>query len=88
MPFWLFLMLFGLSASVAGGWVALDIRGSAEALKEFQRRGHELSALAAGTFTPRPNKVTRIGLRPYAALVGLAGSVLALAGVAELLTGG
>ncbi|MGW0966990.1 hypothetical protein [Streptomyces sp. NPDC002516] len=94
-------MLFGLSASVAGGWVALGIRGSAEARKELRRRGHEpnalvaLATLAADTFTPRPNKVTRTGLRPYAPLVGLAGFVLVLAGfalvlagVAEPLTGG
>ncbi|MFE2535886.1 hypothetical protein [Streptomyces sp. NPDC059371] len=88
MPVWLFLMLFGLSASVAGGWIAFNVRGAADAVKAFQQRSHELSALAAGSFTPRPNRVTRFGLRPYAALVGLAGVVLLLAGVAELLTGG
>jgi hypothetical protein len=88
MPFWLFLVLFGLSGAVAGGWVAFNVRGAADAMKAFQQRSHELSALAAGTFTPPPNRVTRIGLRPYAAAVGLAGLVLVLAGVAELPTGG
>lgn len=88
MPVWLFLMLFGLSGSIAGGWVALNIRGAADAMMAFRQRSHDLSALAAGTFTPRPDRVTRIGLRPYAAAVCLAGIVLVLAGVAELLTGG
>ncbi|WRZ91118.1 hypothetical protein OHB54_19800 [Streptomyces sp. NBC_01007] len=88
MSFWLFLMLFGLSGSVVGGWIALNIRGAADSMTAFQQRSHDLSALAAGTFTPRPNRVTRIGLRPYAAAVCLAGIVLVLAGVAELLTGG
>ncbi|MFF3884790.1 hypothetical protein [Streptomyces sp. NPDC001914] len=86
MPVWLFLMLFGLSGAVAGGWVAFNIRGAADAMKAFQQRSHEMTALAAGTFTPRPDRVSRIGLRPYAALVGLAGASLVLAGVAELLT--
>ncbi|MCX5005769.1 hypothetical protein OHB05_24610 [Streptomyces sp. NBC_00638] len=88
MPVWLFLMLLGLAPVVAGGWIAFNMRGAADAIKAFLRRGHEMRALAAGDFTPSFNWVEAVGVRAYAAAMGVAGFVLVLAGAAELLTGG
>ncbi|MGW3663662.1 hypothetical protein [Streptomyces sp. NPDC005141] len=88
MPVHVLLMLLGLSAAVAGSWVAFNIRGAADAMEAFRQRSHNLNALATGSFTPPRDRVFAIGLRPYAAAVGLAGVVLMLAGVAELLTSG
>ncbi|WP_328553914.1 MULTISPECIES: hypothetical protein [unclassified Streptomyces] len=88
MPVWLFLMLFGLSGSVAGGWVALNIRGAADAMTASQQRGHDLRAAATGNFSPPVSWVTAFGFRAIGAAIGLAGLVLFLGGILELLTNG
>ncbi|MFI0965290.1 hypothetical protein ACH4S8_28415 [Streptomyces sp. NPDC021080] len=88
MPVWLFLMVLGLAALVAGGWVALDIRGAAAAMVASQQRGHDLRAAATGDFSPPVRWVTAFGFRAFGAAIGLAGLVLFLGGVLELLTNG
>ncbi|MGW7609381.1 hypothetical protein ACWGKW_19320 [Streptomyces sp. NPDC054766] len=86
MPFWLFLMLFGLAAAVSGGRVAFNVRGAATAMEASQQRGHDLRAATTGDFAPPVKWITAFGFRAVGAVVGLCGIVPALAGVAELLT--
>lgn len=88
MPVFLFLMLFGGTATAGGGWVAFDIRGASAALEAYQERNHELRTAAVGNFTPPDKWITARGYRVLGAAIGLAGVILTLAGVAELVTGG
>ncbi|MEW1566384.1 MULTISPECIES: hypothetical protein [unclassified Streptomyces] len=88
MPSYVFLMLLGLPAAVAGSWVAFNVRGSADALEAFRQRSLDLRALGTGTFAPPAGSTFAIGYRVYATVLGLAGVVLLLASVAELLTSG
>ncbi|MEV6191775.1 hypothetical protein AB0M19_05170 [Streptomyces sp. NPDC051920] len=88
MPVWLFLLALGLVSLTAGGWVALNIRGAATAMEASQQRGHDLRAAATGDFSPPVRWVTAAGFRAFGAAIGLAGLVLFLSGVLELLTNG
>ncbi|MGD1219741.1 MULTISPECIES: hypothetical protein [Streptomyces] len=88
MPVPLFLMVLGITAMTGGGWLAFDIRGASAAMEAYQQRNHELRAAAAGTFDPPDKWITARGFRAVGAVVGLCGVFLALAGVAEMLTGG
>ncbi|WP_330306768.1 MULTISPECIES: hypothetical protein [unclassified Streptomyces] len=88
MPVFLFLLLFGLSAVMSGGWVAFDIRGSSAALEAYQERNHELRTTAVGNFTPPDKWITALGYRVLGGSIALAGVFLTLVGVAELVSGG
>ncbi|MFD9402186.1 hypothetical protein ACFWA4_25630 [Streptomyces sp. NPDC060011] len=86
MPSYVFLMLLGLPAAVAGSWVAFNVRGSADALEAFRQRNVDLNALGSGSFAPPAGSAVAIGYRVYATVLCLGGIVLILASVAELLT--
>lgn len=53
-----------------------------------QQRGHDLRAAATGNFSPPVSWVTAFGFRAIGAAIGLAGLVLFLGGILELLTNG
>lgn len=80
-----FLVVFGLSAAVAGGWFGLDIRGSAAVYEAYSARNTALRAQAAGRLDVPPNIWTARVARVLGAIVGLAGAVLALIALAEIL---
>ncbi|MFJ7964617.1 hypothetical protein [Streptomyces sp. NPDC096324] len=81
-------MALGLVSLMGGSWVALDIRGAAKAMEASQQRGHDLRTAASGDFSPPVRWVTANGFRAFGAAIGLAGLVLFLSGVLELLTNG
>jgi hypothetical protein len=84
MPVSVFLLLLGLPAVVAGGWVALDIRGASAAMERHQARNHALRTAAVGDFTPPTRWITAVGFRVVGGAVCLGGLILALAGLLEL----
>lgn len=88
MPSHVFLMVLGLPATVAGCWVAFNVRGSATAMEASQQRGHDLRAASTGDLSEPVRWVTAFGFRAFGTAVGLGGIVLILASVAELLTSG
>ncbi|MGC4984430.1 MULTISPECIES: hypothetical protein [unclassified Streptomyces] len=87
-PVWLFLMMLGLPGAVAGSWVAFNVRGAADAIEALRQRNLDLNALAAGSFAPPAGSAFAVRFRLYGTVLGIAGIVLVLAGIAELLTGG
>ncbi|MFK0202141.1 hypothetical protein [Streptomyces lavendulae] len=87
MFFYCFLLLFGLSGAVAGGWLALNIRGSATAYEAYSARNAELRAHAAGRLEVPPNVWTTKVARAMGTIVGLSGALLTLACVALILEG-
>ncbi|MFD3776350.1 hypothetical protein [Streptomyces sp. NPDC058612] len=82
-----FLLVFGLSGAVAGGWFGLDIRGSAAAFEAYNTRNAELRAHAAGRLDVPPNIATATFARVLGAIVGMAGAVLALVSLILILDG-
>jgi hypothetical protein len=84
MPLSVFLLLFGLTAAVGGGWVACDVRGASKSLERFQERNHELRTAAVGNFTPPAKWITALGYRVLGGAICVCGLVLALGGLVEL----
>ncbi len=84
MPFPVFLLVFGLTAAVSGGWVAFDVRGASKALERYQERNHELRTAAVGDFAPPTRWITAVGYRVLGGVIGVGGLVLTLAGLVEL----
>ncbi|MFF4424978.1 hypothetical protein ACFY04_30115 [Streptomyces sp. NPDC001549] len=80
----IFLLAFGLTALVGGGWVALNLRGSAASLERRAAANAELRMQAQGNLGPAPMHVSRGLYRTLGAVIALAGSVLALGGLLEL----
>lgn len=80
-----FLLVFGLSGAVAGGWFALDIRGSAAAYEAYSARNSELRAQAAGRLDAPPNVWTAKVARVLGTIVGVAGVLLALLALTMIL---
>lgn len=72
------LLVLGVTATLAGGWVAFDVRGAAGSLERWQERNHELRARATGSFAPPDRWITATGYRLMGALVSLCGLVLLL----------
>ncbi|MET7985509.1 hypothetical protein [Streptomyces sp. NPDC005281] len=81
-------MLLGLPATVAGSWVAFNIRGAADAMETLRQRNLDLNALGAGSFAPPAGSAFAVRFRLYGTVLGIAGIVLVLASIAEFLTGG
>lgn len=79
-----FLLLLGLPAVVAGGWLALDVRKASATLERYQARNHELRTAAVGDFAPPTKWITAVGWRFVGGAVCAAGLVLTLAGLTEL----
>jgi hypothetical protein len=82
-----FLFVFSLSAAVAGGWLALDVRGSAAAFEAYSARNAELRAHAAGRLDVPVNVWTARVARVLGTILGVFGALLALASLALILDG-
>ncbi|MFG2874001.1 hypothetical protein ACGFYU_03190 [Streptomyces sp. NPDC048337] len=81
----IFLLALGLASAIPGGWIALNVRGSAASLERRASANAELRMHARGSLGPPPRVASAGVFRFLATAVGLAGSVLTLAGLAELL---
>ncbi|MFD3695210.1 hypothetical protein ACFWUZ_03485 [Streptomyces sp. NPDC058646] len=80
----IFLLTLGLAGAVPGGWLALNVRGSAASLARWGNRNAEMRMQARGELGP-PQRQLSAGLyRFLGTAMALAGSVLALAGLAAL----
>ncbi|MFJ9080269.1 hypothetical protein ACIRO3_34280 [Streptomyces sp. NPDC102278] len=81
----LLLLVLGLVGSVLGGWVALNVRGSATTLERWGETNAELRRHARGDLGPATRSGS-VALYPYiGTAVGLGGTVLTLAGLAMVL---
>ncbi|MFF4449001.1 hypothetical protein [Streptomyces sp. NPDC001502] len=79
-----FLLTFGLTALAGGGWVALNLRGSAASLERRAAADAELRMQAQGRLGPAPLHMSRGLYRTLGTVIALAGSVLAPGGLLEL----
>ncbi|MFD5885836.1 hypothetical protein ACFWHQ_07625 [Streptomyces sp. NPDC060334] len=81
----LFLLAFGLFSAISGGWVALNVRGSATALDRWAERNAEVRRHAQGDLGPATRSASAALFRYLGTAAGLSGTVLALGGLAMLL---
>ncbi|MER6393810.1 hypothetical protein ABT236_35830 [Streptomyces sp. NPDC001523] len=81
----LFLLAFGLFSAISGGWVALNVRGSATALDRWAETNAELRRHAQGDLGPATRSTSPAIFRYFGTGIGLSGTVLALIGLAMLL---
>ncbi|MFJ6054274.1 hypothetical protein [Streptomyces sp. NPDC092307] len=78
------LLTVGPAASLAGGWVALDIRGAARALEHRAASDAELMAHARGDLGPARRVASAALYRFAGTVIALCGIVLPLSGLLEL----
>ncbi|MFJ4777487.1 hypothetical protein [Streptomyces sp. NPDC088762] len=78
-----FLLAFGLSATVLGGSVALNVRGAAASLERRAAANAELRRHARGILDPAQRVASAGVYRFLGTAVALAGSLLALVGLVE-----
>ncbi|MFJ8013538.1 hypothetical protein [Streptomyces sp. NPDC096339] len=78
------LLSAGPIALVGGGWVMLNIRGSAASLARRSEANAELRRHSQGNLGPAPQVVTAGVWRYLAAFLALAGVVSTLGGLLEL----
>ncbi|MEU9304203.1 hypothetical protein [Streptomyces sp. NPDC048269] len=79
------LLTAGPTALVGGGWVALDIRGSAARLARRAEADAELRRHSQGDLGPATRTITAGLYRYMATFMALGGVVLTLVGLLELL---
>ncbi|MEU6758075.1 hypothetical protein [Streptomyces sp. NPDC046685] len=74
------LLTMGLTCALSGGWVALNVRGSAASLERWADSNAELRMHARGELGPAQRRLS-------ARLYRLAGTVIALCGCVFVLGG-
>ncbi|WP_405921155.1 hypothetical protein [Streptomyces sp. NBC_00122] len=78
------LLALGLAAAVPGGWIAVNVRGSAASLERWGDSNAELRMHARGDLGPVERRMSARLHRLLGAVVALCGCVLILGGLLEL----
>ncbi|MGW6575228.1 hypothetical protein ACWGAN_24135 [Streptomyces sp. NPDC054945] len=78
------LLTVGPAASLAGGWVALNIRGAARALEHRAAADAELMMHARGDLGPARRVASAAFYRLIGTMIALSGIVFTLGGLLEL----
>ncbi|MBT2482124.1 hypothetical protein [Streptomyces sp. ISL-94] len=79
-----FLLAFGLTAVIGGGWVALNIRGSAVALERMAETNTQMRMRARGDLGPAPRRMSSALYRLLGTVITLAGCMLTLVSLVEV----
>ncbi|MEU9237422.1 hypothetical protein [Streptomyces subrutilus] len=80
----LVLLTLGLACAVAGGWVALNVRGSAASLERWADGNAQLRMHARGDLGPVERRLSARLYRALGTLIALCGCVCVLGGLLEL----
>ncbi|MFJ8214901.1 hypothetical protein [Streptomyces sp. NPDC096033] len=79
-----FLLAFGGISLVAGGALALNVRGAADAMERYAAANAELAMHSRGELGPPKRVMSKQVYRFLGTVVALAGLVLTLGGLLEL----
>lgn len=78
------LLTLGLACAVPGGWIALNVRGSAASLERWADSNAELRMHARGDLGPVQRRISARLYRLLGTVIGLCGCVFVLGGLLEL----
>ncbi|OEJ31028.1 hypothetical protein [Streptomyces subrutilus] len=78
------LLTLGLAGAVPGGWVALNVRGSAASLERWADGNAQLRMHARGDLGPVERRLSARLYRVLGTVMALGGCVIILGGLLEL----